>query len=103
MGDGSVSRKGELQKVVLENVVTPLIDFLEYGVDKTEKPEENKQTESPESEAIGAQKKTVSEIIKSKVRPYSHPAMKSKMEKTLEQSRCLVLQFINRLISEGMD
>ena len=67
MGDGSVSRKGELQKIVLENVVTPLIDFLEYGVDKIEKleensaaeplikvAEENKQTESPESEAIGA-------------------------------------------------
>lgn len=45
MGDGSVSRKGELQKVVLENVVTPLIDFLEYGVDKIEKLEENSAAE----------------------------------------------------------
>lgn len=90
---------------------------MEYGID--DKPQENaedaaaegtdlknveevKSKESPESASPGPQK-TVSDIIKSKVKPYVHPAMKSKMEKTLEQSRCLVLQFINRLISEGMD
>lgn len=98
---------------MLDNVVTPLIEFLEYGVDAlpagdaavegaNKIVEEAKSKESPESEPAGPQKSN-SEILKSKVRPFVHPAMKSKMEKTLEQSRCLVLQFINRLISEGMD
>ena len=68
MGDGNITRKGELQKVVLENVVTPLIDFLEYGIDDKPKAnteeaaaegadlknvEENKSKESPESASPG--------------------------------------------------
>lgn len=101
-GDGAHTRKSELQKVVLDNVVTPLIEFLEYGIDvkstgdtaaegaDLKVAEEAKSKESPESELPGPQK-TLSEIVKSKVRPFTHPAMKSRMEKTLEQSRCLVL------------
>ena len=64
MGDGvSITRKHELQKVLLENVVTPLISFLEYGLDEAPIPkaeetneiadrkiEECKSKESPESD-----------------------------------------------------